>query len=216
MSAYIATSGVATTLSLLLQSEIDANATSVLNYTHDWTPVDMRNVQPLLAAEKNAIQSAVSLGAKNDSVKGESAMQIAYATRLQQKAVDVITQKGSGSLALIELKYLIKFASMGPFGGRGSFKTRIADKFCSVSNMMEPDGESLDPLRILVVTEEQYPYSVNHVRALLDGEYPVGTFSSDGKSHDYVLCTSVKLRTLLDNPPSKDPSINQYLFSPSN
>jgi len=212
MTAYIARPGVATTLASLMADEIKDNAENVVNYTENWTPEDIGKVQPLLAQERNVVSMTDSLSAQVDSAKGESAMVAAYAANGQKKATDIVTQKGCGELALTELKYLVKFASKGPFGGRGSFRERISDKFYEMSRLMESDGESVDPLRIIVVTEEQFPYSVNHVRALVDGGYASGSFSCDGRKHPYVLCTSSSVREMIDKPPVETRDIGKYLF----
>ena len=213
MTRFIQSPGIGRTLSALLTEEIAANGKDVSNYVNDWQPNDIKTIRQKLEKENGNIANAVDLGEQSDSVKGEDAMRSVYPAAGSNKATDVITLKNtSGMLSLIEVKYLIKFACKGPFGGCGSFKQRISGKFLAMENQMIPDEEEIDPLRVLVVSEEQFPFSVNHIRALMAEDYPPGTFSDDGKTHAYVLCSSVGLRRVLDNPSAINTNDNDYLF----
>ena len=213
MTTYIRRPGIAKSLLTLLSEEINANARDVCNYTKDWQPNDIETIRQKLATENESIANAGDLDKWLDSVKGEEAMRVVYPCAGSIKATDVITLKSvSGTLSLIEAKYLIKFACTGPFGGCGSFKKRVSGKFLEMENQMIPDNEDIDSLRVLVVSEEQYPFSVNHIRALMSENNPPGTFSDDGKTHTYVLCSSCNLRKLLDNPLIAKTYSNSFLF----
>jgi len=213
MTAYIKNGTFTKSLAVLMAEEIATNATDVCNYGDmDWSPEDKRKIHPILIAETAIIEDTATLSKKTDSVKGEEAMQAVYATSEQKKATDAIVLKDVGTLSLIEAKYLIKFASKGPFGGLGSFKARISQKFDTMAELMAKDGETLEPLRIIVVSEEQLPYSINHVRALVEGAEPSETFSNDGKKHQYVLCSSSSLRIMVDDPPIGIHNAQKYLF----
>ncbi len=183
MTTHIRRPGVAKTLSALLSDEINANASDVSNYVHDWLPGDINKIQQILAMELKYVSNTIDLGKRLDSVKGEEAMRLVYPNAGLNKATDVITLKSAiGILSLIEAKFLVKFACKGPFGGCGSFKERISGKFLAMERQMVPDNENIDSLRVLVVSEEQFPFSVNHIRALMNDNYPSGSFSDDGKS----------------------------------
>ena len=213
MTEFINCPGNARTLSSLLSDEIVTNEREVSNYVNDWQPDDIKRIKQILEKENEAITNAADLSKQSDSVKGEEAMRQVYPDTGSKKATDVITLKSqTGTLSLIEVKYLMKFACKGPFGGCGSFKERISGKFLDMECQMIPDEESIDPLRVLVVSEEQFPFSVNHIRSLMAEDYPPGTFSDDGKTHTYVLCSSCNLRTVLDNPCRVNTDVNNYLF----
>ena len=213
MTTYIRRPGIAKSLSTLLLEEINANARDVCNYTNDWQPNDIETIRQKLEKESKNIVKTEELGKWLDSVKGEEAMRVVYPHAGLNKATDVITLKNiSDMLTLIEAKYLIKFACTGPFGGCGSFKARVSGKFLEMENQMMPDEENIDSLRILVVSEEQYPFSVNHIRTLMGENNPPGSFSDDGKTHTYVLCSSSNLRKLLDNPLIAKTNVNSFLF----
>ena len=213
MTRHILSPGVARSLSSLLSDEISANARDVRNYVKDWKPYDIDAIQQILSKEQGKVNQLADLRERLDSVKGEEAMRVVYPTAVLHKAADVITIKANtSSLSLIELKYLIKFASKGPFGGCGSFRERISGKFREMERQMIPDGENINPLRVLVVTEEQFPFSVNHIRALMSEDYPPGTFSDDGQAHHYVLCSSSTLPSMLDNPLAFRADVNRCLF----
>ena len=213
MTMFIQRPGNARTLSSLLSDEIAANEREVSNYTNDWYQDDINTIKQILEKENRNITNAVNLGDRSDSVKGEEAMRLVYPAAGSNKATDVITIKSTNNtLSLIEAKYLIKFSCKGPSGGCGSFKQRISGKFLAMENQMIPDKENIDPLRVLVVSEEQFPFSVNHIRALMAEDYPPGTFSDDGKTHEYVLCSSCCLRMILDNPSVVKSDFDNYLF----
>ncbi len=212
MTEHISRPDVATSLSLLMSEEISANERDVQKYVHDWLPGDIEKIKPILASEKEYILNSDDLSKKNDSVKGESAMLGVYSAAGENKATDAITLKETGALLLVEAKYLIKLGCKGPFGGMGSFKERVAEKFNAMEKQMIPDGETIEPLRVLVVTEEQLPFSIEHIRMLAAGDYPSDAFSSDGKRHEYVLCSSSSLRMMVDNPPVGKPNAAKYFF----
>ena len=214
MTAYIQNGTFTKKLAILMSDEIRANAQDVNNYSDmDWSPDDKKKIQSILMEEIKLIENTADLYEKNDSVKGEDAMQAVYSSGGQQKkATDAIVLRGMGTLTLVEAKYLIKYASKGPLGGYGSFRIRISQKFDTMIDTLTTDGEIVEPLRVIVVTEEQLPYSINYVRSLVDCDYSAKTFSSDGKKHLYVLCSSSSLRIMVDNPPIGIPNAQKYLF----
>ena len=195
MSSYISAGSNAHMLSKVCVDEIEDHFQQLPSYgEQDWSQSEKQRVINVLQDEKERISLCADLSRVADSVKGETAMEAVY--QHTGKAADIITLQTS--LYLTELKYLIKVGGLGPFGGPGSFRKRIADKFLAMYGVLTHDGEVVNPLRIIVATEEQYPYSLAHVHGLLDSQYPSGSFSSDNKIYSYALCTSVFLRGVVD------------------
>lgn len=212
MTSYFAAPGVVKSLATLMADEIADNKAAVPNYTQ-WSSGDIDTAQEILTAELTTVNSEQGLNGATDSVKGEDAVKVAYPSALQRKAVDAITRTNPNAFALTEAKYLMKFSCKGPFRGPAAFKERISGKFNGMAGCMVPDGETIDPLRIIVVAEEQLPYSVMHIRTLLDSEYEDGSFSDDGQKYEYVICTSRNLRMMIDNPPRDRRSDDYFFFS---
>lgn len=195
MSSYISVGSNAHMHSKVCVDEIEDHFRQLPSYREqDWSQSEKERVIRVLQDEKDRIFSCPDLSRVADSVKGEAAMGAVYLHT--GKAADIITLHTS--LCLAELKYLIKVGGVGPFGGPGSFKKRIADKFLVMHDVLTNDGEAVNPLRIIVATENQYPYSLAHIHGLLDSQYPSGSFSSDNKTYPYALCTSVFLRGVID------------------
>ena len=210
MTSYFAAPGVVKSLAALMAKEIADNKAAVPNYTQ-WSSDDIDTAQEILTAELATVNSEQGLNGAADSVKGEDAVKTSYPSAQQRKAVDAITRTSPNAFALTEAKYLMKFSCKGPFRGPAAFKKRISGKFNEMAACMVPDGEAIDPLRIIVVAEEQLPYSVMHIRSLLDSEYEDGSFSEDGRMYEYVICTSKNLRQMIDHPPRNIRS-DDYLF----
>lgn len=197
MTAHIRSLSCTTTLGEVLRAEITLNKQEVAN-NPEWNEKDRKMVVWAMNAEAKTIATHLDLHGEKDSVKGESAMKIAYPS-YRGKATDAITLRNDGKIVLAEAKYLIKFGGCGPFGGPSSFKNRVADKFKDMAMVMAPDGESIETLRIIVVTEAQLHVSMSHIHKLRNANYPAGAFSGDGRRHAYVLCSSASIRTLVDN-----------------
>lgn len=210
MTNHIQSTGTAMALGVIMSNEIMCNKSEV-SINPDWSNEETEAVAQVMDAELAVLQTSVDLYGRNDSVKGENAMQTVY-PKYAGKATDAITLCDDGALALSEAKYLIKVGGRGPFGGPASFKNRVSGKFNDMKNSLAGDGESTSPLRIVVVTEEQLPLSIIHVRGLLNADYPHGSFSSDGSQHDYVLCSSRGLNAIIRNPAAARRKSQDYLF----
>lgn len=212
MTAHIQSSGDALEIGTLMRDEIAANKREV-TANPQWSESDRKAAFLAMDTESTRILSTASLYSHKDSVKGENAMAAAYRGYMA-KAVDVITLHGSGELVLMEAKYLIRLGGRGPFGGPSSFKSRVSDKFSDVAGVMRADGERIKQLRIIVVTDEQLPFSTAHIHGLLNASpsYPPGSFSSDGNQYDYVLCSSSNLRTIIDGAAVNKQKLQDCLF----
>lgn len=195
MTRFISSGQNARTLCVLCADEIDDHFRQLPAYNEtDWPQAEKVPAMQALSDERGRVLACSKLSCVVDSVKGEDAMKSVYGHA--GKAADIITLQAP--LRLVELKYLVKVGGVGPFGGPGSFKKRIADKFLAMGDVLSADGEMVSTLRIIVTSEGQYPYSLAHVHGLLDSKYPAGSFSSDAKMHHYALCTSVCLRDVID------------------
>jgi len=211
MTAHLSTPANVKTLGDLMSAEIGDNKSALPRYA-DWSEDDKRVVCLILDGEKDVIKKLAGLSSSADSVKGEDAMKIVYPSANQKKATDAVTKLLNGVLVLSEAKYLMRFGGKGPFGGVGSFRDRVSGKFLEMTRAMVPDGESLSPLRVIVVSDRQLPLSINHVKALLDRKEPDGAYSEDGRAYDYVICSSRSLRMLVDNPHIDRVSTDDYFF----
>ncbi len=202
MSSYIADSGNAMCIAKLCYAEIDDNLNNLLpSPNSDWSDSERRCIKVVLGNEVSNIARFLAHHDINDSVKGESAMREVY--NYDKKAVDIIT--GNNCLVLSELKYMIKVGGVGPFGGPGSFKKRVSDKFLEMNHVLDKDSEQVSPLRVIVTNEEQYPYFVAQIHGLIDSQDKPGEFSSDNNEYDYALCTSRSLgRVVYSNSSSVD------------
>lgn len=199
------------TLADIMKTEICDNRTNVAKYK-DWSAIDQRIAVMILNLEADIINQTHELDATQDSLKGEKAMKDAYPSFDEKKATDSITMIADGVLVLTEAKYLYRFGGKGPFGGRGSFKQRISGKFLEMAESMVPDGETISPLRVIVVSEPQLPFSINHVHSLIESNDTSGSYSEDGKEYEYVLCSSKSLRMIVDNPTMPRVSTDDYFF----
>ena len=213
MTSYFAVSSDVKSLGVVMTDEMADNKSDLQNYSNtDWPPSDKRMATKLINEETAIVSKLTCLQATVDTVKGETAVAVAYPSAIQQKATDAITKLPNGVLVLSEAKYLMKYAGKGPFRGPKAFKERISGKFNEMADTMLPDGESLAPLRVIVVTEKQLPYSIAHVQALSAAKNPPGSFSEDNQQYDYVLCSSKSLYRLIHNPPVLRVSTCDYHF----
>lgn len=199
MTAHFSTSPNVKTLGELMTAEILVNKTSLSNNS-DWADFDKKIISIILGDEISSIENTENLANPVDSLKGERTMAEVYPSVTQKKAADAITRLPTGVLTLTEAKYLIRYGGKGPFGGRSSFKKRISDKFLEMERTMLPDGENLSQLRVLVVSERQLPISINHVKTLVSSNDSPGSYSTDGKTYKYVLCSSKCLRMIMNSP----------------
>ena len=183
----------------LMAFEIADNQEQVKHYT-DWSDEDKKRIAPILDSELHELEHCLTLTHTIDSLKGETAMRKVYPSVQQEKATDAITRLPNGTLVLTEAKYLLRYGGMGPFGGISSFRKRISSKFLEMDKTMLADGEVIAPLRVIVVTQEQLPFSISHIEALVSAEHPRGVYSEDGKVYDYVICSSKSLRAIVDHP----------------
>lgn len=211
MTDHFANSPNVRTLCALMTAEIDGNKAALPGYG-DWSDADKDIIRPILDDEIAVIDGLTELAASVDSVKGENAMAEAYPTAMQNKATDAITRLNNGMLVLTEAKYLMRFGGKGPFRGMSHFKKRVSGKFLEMANAMLPDHETLASLRVIVTTDQQLPISINHIKSLIDRDDPTGSYSDDGRTYEYVLCSSRSLRKLVDNPTLPHVSTDDYLF----
>ena len=212
MTSHIQASGVASEIGMLMQEEISANKLEASS-NPQWSDPDRSAAFCTMDAESARISAMADLYLRKDSVKGEDAMVAAY-HGYAGKAVDVITLHIRGDLVLMEAKYLIRLGGRGPFGGPASFKSRVSGKFNDMAIVMGADGESIRQLRIIVVTEAQLPFSIAHIRGLLNASasYPPGSFSSDLNQYNYVLCSSSSLRAIVNGVAVNKRKSQDYLF----
>lgn len=196
MSTYIA-SGAATDAVSLANRELSDNIREVK--TRKWTHGDILLCLQALNRESQ-ILAATGSAWPNDSVKGEDAMRAVYAP-YSGKAADIITLGAAGDMKIAELKYALKVGGSGPFRCARTFREIVSDKFLEMAAMLTPDGETIDMLRVIVVSEIQLPFAVARVRSIQGMRQPPGLYSSDGKQYDYVLCSSKSLQMMLHNRP---------------
>lgn len=211
MTSYFANSPDVKTLAELMAAEIDDNIKALPRYK-DWSDADKGIIRLILDNEVKVINDLSELAASADSVKGEDAMSNVYPRAMQGKATDAITQLPVGVLVLTEAKYLTRFGGKGPFRGMTHFKQRVSGKFLEMATAMLSDQETLSSLRVIVTTDQQLPISVNHINALIERQDPAGSYSDDGKTYEYVLCSSRSLRKIVDNPSMPHVSTEDYLF----
>lgn len=198
MSAYI-TTYAATDIVSLLQAEIADNSTQVS--ARNWTASETTQCLRALNVDAQNL-SGIPAPPYRNSAKGEIAMKAAY-SKYGGKAVDIITLKSNGHLCLSELKLAVKIGGVGPFRSPDTFRRTVSDKFFDMSSTLLPDGETIAPLRILSVCSVQWPFAVSRIQSLLATNPPAGLYSSDGRKHDYLLCSSMSL-----------PSVVQQSFTP--
>ena len=212
MSAHIAAQ--AKSLPDILLKEMDANMSAVEAYPEkDWPRPEKERVKEVVGIERELVRNLMVKDETCDSVNGDLSMPTVY-PGYSAKTTDVITGRTDSVLVLSEIKYLIKVGGVGPFGGPSGFRSRIADKFCEMQAELQKDGESVDPLRIIVETEEQLPHSILCVNDLINGEYDnADAFSSDSQPHHYVLCSSRNLRQMIENPPIGSISDDYFFFT---
>lgn len=211
INSYIAQ--YASPIGQVLVAEVNANKNEVSNYGSDqWSDEDKSAEQVLLDAEIDSISAQSALFSVKDSVYGKTALQAVFSP-YTKKDTDVITiSRQMNILQLSEAKYVIKTGGLGPFGGRSSFRNRISSKFLDVEVILATQSVPTSSLRIIVVTEEHLPLAIEHVHALLDGDYEKGSFSSDNQVYQYVLCSSNSLRSIIDDPTFKDNYSDNCLY----
>lgn len=191
MSTYIRRPGVACSVESVLGDELSQSIGEVLGRS-DWPNQEILKCNSALAKE-----SARMLGVApslRDSVKGEEAMEVVYAHT--EAAADAITLSPIGCLSLAECKYGIKYGGAGPFRNSATFTRDIAKKFDKMEQKLLADQETVRRLRVLVVSWDQLPFTIAHIKALEQMNLPVGSFSSDKKNHLYVVCSTSEVRRL--------------------
>lgn len=100
--------------------------------------------------------------------------------------------KDVGQFFNTEMKSALKPDSFGPFAGAKAFVNRVAVKFDQLEDALSRDGEKFSSLRALLVSDSHFDILQTAVNDLGSAEE---ICSSDGKKHDYMLCT---LKGLVD------------------
>lgn len=192
MSTYIRLPGVANSVEDVLKAELFRSATEVLCRS-DWPNQEIVKCNNALSNESARMLGFAS--SLRDSVKGEEAMRVVYANT--GAATDVITLSPVGHLSLAECKYGIKYGGTGPFRSSAAFARDVAKKFDKMEQALLNDQESVRRLRVLVVSRDQLPFTIAHIKALEQMNLPVGSFSTDKRKHLYVVCSTTEVRELM-------------------
>lgn len=209
MTAHIVQGRAGDTVENVLRDELSRAGNEVLS-RGDW-----KNSEIFLcdkAIDEEIAAQVRPSGMSFDSVKGEDDMRLVYV--YAKKASDMITLLPNQSLAFTECKYAIKIGGTGPFGSADAFKRDVSKKFRDMEKKLAQDHEVISSLRVLVVNDRQLPFSISHVQALQAAKLPAGSFSPDNRVHQYVLCSTNTVRTMLMNPPqSQGVSPDFYFFA---
>lgn len=209
MTTYIRQSDNVRSAEDVLTAELSKSNEEVLRRS-DWPNQEIEKCNRALA-----IETARMLGVESslrDSVKGEVAMKIVYVHT--GAAADVIILSSVGYLSLAECKYGIKYGGAGPFRNSASFVQDIAKKFDKMEQRLLEDQETVRRLRVLVVSWEQLPFTIAHIKALEQMELPIGSFSTDKKKHMYVVCSTTEVRRLIGEVSvSRLTSGSYYIFT---
>lgn len=192
MSTYIGLPGVADSVEDVLKDELSRSATEILGRS-DWSNQEIVKCNNALSNESARVLGFSS--SLRNSVKGEDAMNVVYTNT--GAATDVITLSPVGHLSLAECKYGIKYGGTGPFRSSDAFVRDIAKKFDMMEQRFLRDQETIRRLRVLVVSWNQLPFTIAHIRALEQMNLPVGSFSTDKKRHLYVVCSTTEVRKLM-------------------
>lgn len=190
MSTYIRLPGVANSVEDVLKAELSRSAAEVLCRS-DWPNQEIVKCNDALSNESARMLGFAS--SLRDSVKGEEA-KVVYANA--GAATDVITLSPVGHLSLAECKYGIKYGGTGPFRSSAAFARDVAKKFDKMEQTLLKDQETVRRLRVLVVSRDQLPFTIAHIKALEQMNLPVGSFSIDKRKHLYVVCSTTEVREL--------------------
>lgn len=208
MIDYIHNPSVAMRLKELLLAEMEHNSREITKRT-DWCSGDREKCLHAISGEQKRIGNASFSNAKN-SVKGESAVKNCY-PNTSVKAPDIITLKIGNDLQLIELKYAQKIGNTGMFSSENFIK-KISDKFLKTIALMT--DESVTPLRIIIVLEEQLQVCIARLReaTLEQNASAESSYSSDGRKYKYCLCTGKDLQKIVDEAPNITEVDDAYIF----
>ena len=132
---------------------------------------------------------------KAELSRSATEMRVVYANT--GAATDVITLSPVGHLSFAECKYGIKYGGTGPFRSSAAFARDVAKKFDKMEQALLNDQESVRRLRVLVVSRDQLPFTIAHIKALEQMNLPVGSFSTDKRKHLYVVCSTTEVRELM-------------------
>ncbi len=135
-----------------------------------------------------------SYSAPKDSVLGGTVKRLVYTSLLHD--VDFVTLKDSGAFLCSEMKFRLKPNSYGPFARATTFISKIAVKFDELEPMLTQDSERYVNHRIVLVSDEHFELLHGAIEDLKNAEE---VCSSDGRKHDYLLCTLRGLSKLLAN-----------------
>lgn len=127
-----------------------------------------------------------------DSVLGKTVKERVY-TSLRHD-VDFVTLKGNGAFLCSEMKFGLKPNSYGPFARARMFISKVAVKFDELELALTQDEEEYVKLRVLLVSDEHFELLHAAIEDLKNAD---DVCSSDGRRHDYLLCTISGLLTLL-------------------
>ena len=125
-----------------------------------------------------------------DSVRGAIVRKKVYVEL--RSDVDFLSVMEDGRFFNTEMKSALKPNSYGPFAGAKAFADRVAVKFDQLEDALSRDGEEFSSLRALLVSDSHFDILQTAVNDLRSAEE---ICSSDGKKHDYLLCT---LKGLVD------------------
>lgn len=119
-----------------------------------------------------------------DSVRGDAVRRKVY--KALRSDVDIVTKTSDGSFGSTEIKYALKPYSYGPFSRAKSFIDKIAVKFDQLEQEMRKDGESVESMRAILVSDDHFSVLQMAVADLANTQE---SLSSDGEKHEYLLCT---------------------------
>ena len=200
VSNYILNSGMADSVVNLLVAEFTRNIGEVKRNTgagHNYSKWDSVDTVQILNVEMVACQLLLSNGTVKNSVPGEATIPALFSSAFN--CVDVATLHNNGTIVLTECKCAIKRTGFGPFFDETTFVNGISVKFDEVERRMNNDGDTIARKRIIVVASALIDRVIELVDDLIALQMPTGSFSTDGKQHDYVLCSSASLCDVINN-----------------
>ena len=191
LTEYMHQPGRSCQLTVLVDGELSRNEREV-NAAAELSDAERATLIKWIREARDFCAANSTLSCPKDSALGKTIKAHVYASLRHD--VDFVTLKDNGAFVCTEMKFRLKPNSYGPFSSAKLFIDRVAVKFDELEFALVQDAEEFVKLRVLLVSDEHF--ELVHA-AIEDLQNADDVCSSDGRRHDYLLCTISGLLTLL-------------------
>lgn len=183
LTDYMSNAGKISPMVLLVDGELKRNAEAV-SVSVDLSDGEKIRLREWIEEARTLCAGLMMSRPVPDSVRGDAVRRKIY--KALRSDVDIVTKTLDGSFGSTEIKYALKPYSYGPFSQAKSFIGKIAVKFDQLEQELRKDGEGIDSMRAILVSDDHFSVLRTAVADLTNTQE---ILSSDGERHEYLLCT---------------------------